>query len=301
MAPNRAIHIGPSSKKLKECPDALIGKTRHASQWPQIEERFDAGLEKSRGLLRWPPQAGIGKHVRMQPPPELATWVDCFWMVTWELDRPYLQETLPHPNFYFAFQDRRSTIGGVNTGKSSHLLEGRSGVFGIKFKPGGFRPFMNESAAALTNRIVAAATIFGPGVLDLEADLHSLSWNEDRMIAAVSEFMRRRLPESDPDVELAARLVERIREDSEIKTVNDLQERTGLSKRSLQRVFREYIGATPKWVIQRFRLHELVERLNSGNRPDWCQVALELGYFDQAHLINAFKSIVGYPPAQYLK
>jgi AraC-like DNA-binding protein len=121
------------------------------------------------------------------------------------------------------------------------------------------------------------------------------------MIAAAGEFMRRRLPEHDPDAELAGGLVEQIREDSGIKTVADLQERTGRSKRSLQRVFREYVGANPKWVIQRFRLHELVERLNSGNRPDWCQVALELGYFDQAHLINTFKSIVGYPPAQYLK
>jgi hypothetical protein len=144
MATSKAIHIEPSGKKVTERPATLIGKTRQASDQRQIEEKFDAGLEKSRGLLRWPPQVGIGKHVRVQPPPELAAWIECFWMVTWELDEPYLQETLPHPNFYFAFQDRRATIGGVNTGKSSHVLEGRSGVFGIKFRPGGFRPFMEK-------------------------------------------------------------------------------------------------------------------------------------------------------------
>jgi AraC-like DNA-binding protein len=41
--------------------------------------------------------------------------------------------------------------------------------------------------------------------------------------------------------------------------------------------------------------------VNSGSRLDWSQVALELGYFDQAHLINDFKSIAGHSPAEYQK
>lgn len=278
-----------------------IGKTRQHEKKHRLEERFDAGLERSRGLLRWPPHKGVGKHVRMLPSPDLAPWIDCFWMVTWDLDQPHLQETLPHPNFYLAFQEGRCTLGGVNTGKSSHLLEGQSGVFGIKFRPGGFRPFMKAAAITLSNCIVPAASVFGEEVAALEAELDSLAWDEDRMIAAASSFMRRRLPEPDRNVAWAAQLVEKIREDSAIRTVNDLEARAGLGKRRLQRLFHEYVGATPKWVIQRFRLHELVERLNSGERPDWSQVALELGYFDQAHLINAFKGIVGSPPSEYLK
>jgi AraC-like DNA-binding protein len=34
---------------------------------------------------------------------------------------------------------------------------------------------------------------------------------------------------------------------------------------------------------------------------DFAQLALELGYFDQAHLINDFRSIVGHSPVQYQK
>jgi AraC-like DNA-binding protein len=34
---------------------------------------------------------------------------------------------------------------------------------------------------------------------------------------------------------------------------------------------------------------------------DWAQLALDLGYFDQTHLINDFKSIVGYSPTEYRK
>jgi AraC-like DNA-binding protein len=46
-------------------------------------------------------------------------------------------------------------------------------------------------------------------------------------------------------------------------------------------------------------LHELIERSHSGERTDWSQLALELGYFDQAHLINDFRSITGFSPTEY--
>lgn len=72
-----------------------------------------------------------------------------------------------------------------------------------------------------------------------------------------------------------------------------------MGKRSLQRLFNDYVGVSPKWVIRRYRLHELLERVHSGAEPDYAQLALELGYYDQAHLINDFRSIVGYSPTQY--
>jgi AraC-like DNA-binding protein len=220
-------------------------------------------------------------------------------MVEWRLNRPYLQETVPHPNFYLVFENQKSVVGAVSTSKFSRVLQGRSGVFGIKFKPGGFRPFLKAPAASLLNQIVPAARIFGQDIRSLDQILISASWKEDRMIEATNTFLRARLPRHNSTIELADRIVKRIQQASEIKTVADLAKATGIDKRKLQRVFKEYVGVSPKWVIRRFRLHEIVDVLNSGRQPDWCQVALDLGYFDQAHLINDFKSIVGSSPDQY--
>ncbi|HEY6386183.1 MAG TPA: helix-turn-helix domain-containing protein [Candidatus Acidoferrum sp.] len=105
----------------------------------------------------------------------------------------------------------------------------------------------------------------------------------------------------DKAIDLAGLLVERILQEREIKTVNELSRQAGIGKRSLQRIFNEYVGVSPKWVILRYRLHELLEKFNSGEQLDWLRLALDLGYFDQAHLINDFKSIVGYSPTQYQK
>jgi len=119
------------------------------------------------------------------------------------------------------------------------------------------------------------------------------------MIETTNTFFRSRKPGPDATIALASQLVERILGEPDIKTVDDLVDRTGIGKRSLQRIFNEYVGINPKWVIRRYRLHELVERLNSGDQFDWAQMALELGYFDQAHLINDFRAIVGYAPTRY--
>jgi AraC-like DNA-binding protein len=104
-------------------------------------------------------------------------------------------------------------------------------------------------------------------------------------------------------VTLATRLAEQILKagegESEIRSVQELARRSGMNQRSLQRLFQEYVGASPKWVIRRYRLHELVERLKAGDVVDGVQAALDLGYFDQAHLINDFRSIVGYSPTRY--
>ena len=80
--------------------------------------------------------------------------------------------------------------------------------------------------------------------------------------------------------------------------VDELCAHAGYSKRTLQRLFREYVGVTPKWVLQRVRLHEAADRMADGE-GDWPGLALELGYFDQAHFIKAFKAAIGRSPAEY--
>nr|WP_242594970.1 helix-turn-helix domain-containing protein [Corallococcus exiguus] len=69
----------------------------------------------------------------------------------------------------------------------------------------------------------------------------------------------------------------------------------------MQRLFNRYVGVNPKWVIQRYRLHEAAERLRETPPPELARLALELGYFDQAHFIRDFRRIVGCTPAGYAR
>jgi AraC-like DNA-binding protein len=277
----------------------MIGKTRQPGL-AEIEEVFDPEVGRARGVLRRPHAAGKLSHARRRPSPDLAYWIAHYWMITWDLrgHAPHLAETLPHPNIHVVFEKDSSVVSGVQTRKFSRLLEGRSQVFGIKFKPGGFRPFLQSSVSSLADSSVPANRIFGKAVDALTTILASFR-KESEKVSAANTFFRARLPEPDDTVALAGQLVARILAEANIKTVNDLATRSGISKRSLQRLFNDYVGASPKWVIRRYRLHELMEKFHTRTQPHWAQIALDLGYFDQAHLINDFKSIVGYTPTRY--
>ena len=74
-----------------------------------------------------------------------------------------------------------------------------------------------------------------------------------------------------------------------------------MSGRSLQRAFADYVGAGPKWVIQRYRLQDAAARAAAAESVDWSNLAVELGFADQAHLTRAFTATVGAPSAIYAK
>jgi AraC-like DNA-binding protein len=278
---------------------AMIGKTRQVPA-AEVEEIYDPEVGRARGMLRKHLPAGKMRHARRCPADDLAFWIAHYWMIRWDLRgcEPYVAESLPHPNVHVIFETAGSVVAGVQTRMFSRVLEGQSQVFGIKFKPGGFRPFLKFATSKLADRVVAAESILGKDVNALESILLS-SGEENEKVEAANAFFRARMPKPDAVIEGVGTIVERILEERDIKTVDDLVDRTGIGKRSLQRMFNEYVGVSPKWVIRRYRLHELVERFNSNDEPRWADLALELGYFDQAHLINDFRSITGYSPTEY--
>ncbi|HEX6496265.1 MAG TPA: helix-turn-helix domain-containing protein [Acidobacteriaceae bacterium] len=269
-----------------------------------VEEIYDPEAGRPRGVLRPPPPEGRMRHARRKPPADLEPWIQHFWSVRWELRgcEPFLQETVPHPNVQIVFERSGAHVAGVHTARFSTTLEDTSRVFGIKFRPGGFRPFLGSPVGALANRMVPIDQIFGSSAHQWELTMSGLE-QDDALIGAAIEFLRARLPVPDANVLLATRLVDQISKaaegESEIRSVQALARRSGMGQRSLQRLFREYVGASPKWVIRRYRLHELVERLKAGEALDGAQTALELGYCDQAHLINDFRAIIGYSPSRY--
>jgi len=249
-------------------------------------------------------RAGRGRFTNTfhVPPPELAEILEHCWSVRWDLRgrEPHLQHTLSNASVHLVFELGRSRIQGVVTGRFTRLLEGRGQVFGAKFRPAGFHPFLGSSLAALADRTVAVSSVFGPDGEALVEGMLGLE-RESRMAEVVTAFLLDRLPPPDPTVATVNQVAALIVADREITRVDDLVDRVGMSKRTLQRLFREYVGVSPKWVIQRYRLHEAAERLEDGHDVDLAALALDLGYFDQAHFARDFRAIVGRPPATYAR
>jgi AraC-like DNA-binding protein len=119
------------------------------------------------------------------------------------------------------------------------------------------------------------------------------------MVAHAEDLLRSVLPERDPAAEQVAAMVARITADSALRRVDKLAATLDMPVRRLQRLFADYVGVSPKWVMRRARLHEAAERAERGGHVDWAELASNLGYADQAHLTRDFTATIGVPPSRY--
>ena len=259
-----------------------------------------SNIGKPRGILNL--KAGEKKFQLSRYPPaqDLSFSVERYWIVSWDLrgQEPYVQETLPYPCVNLVIEQDQSRVYGVETGKFARLLENTGRVFGIKFKPGAFYPFVKAPVSQLTNSSISFRDAFGVDSTALEEAILSQE-DEREMVVHAESFLRERLPERDKNVGVINEIVDYIIAHREITKVDDFVSQLHLNKRTLQRLFRQYVGVSPKWVIKRYRLHEVAERLAGGEVVDWPGMVVELGYSDQAHFIKDFKAIVGSTPAEY--
>jgi len=240
---------------------------------------------------------------RHQPSADLAFLVEHYWIVTWDFRgrESYLVEILPHPRVHLVIEPDQSRVFGVVKGKFSYRYEECGQVFGVRFKPGAICSLMHDiPVSQLTNISLSIEEIFGRKSASLLATLLSQEDNA-AMIASMEQFLRERFLPYDEQIEMARQMFDAIVADREITRVDDIVKRFNFSKRTVQRLFHQYIGVGPKWVIQHYRLHDVVRRLAEGHSIDWSQLAFDLGYCDQAHFSKEFKAMLGKPPGEYAK
>ncbi|HEY9410029.1 MAG TPA: helix-turn-helix domain-containing protein [Jiangellaceae bacterium] len=258
--------------------------------------------EFGRGVLHPAVQAGVATLTRPDPSPRLAGFVEFYWHVSWDArDRPYETKVLSHPNVHLVFEDPEPTVYGVDRGLFVRRLEGVGQVLGVKFLPGGFRPLADGPVVRLRDRRVPAAEYFGPEVEAVGRVVRTAT-DLSQAVMAVEAFLDPLLPaRPDPAAVEVAGIVERLVADPGVVRVDQAAAVAGVSVRALQRLFAEYVGASPKWVLRRARLQEAAARADSGDAVDWASLAADLGYADQAHLTRDFTAVVGDPPGRYVR
>jgi AraC-like DNA-binding protein len=226
---------------------------------------------------------------------DLTALVERHWLVSWDLPpgRRASVTLLPHPCVNLVHDRGMVAVAGVGRSRFTYSFEGRGRVFGVKFRPGGFYPFLGRSVAELTDQTVP---LWWPGGLAAElsaaADLPSL-------VEVAEGHLRAHWPVSDPVVAQVGAIVHALLHDRTITRVEEVSSRFGIGPRTLQRMFRRYVGVSPKWVLSRYRLHEAAARLAEDTGESWAEVAVELGYFDQPHFIRDFTRAIGQTPAAY--
>src|SRR3954466_1170120 len=236
------------------------------------------------GILRPEVNDALVRRDRLAAHEGLSTWVDHYWTVAWELDGPgFVTEVVSHPSVHvtvesgsrprFGHPMPAGLVHGVITRKFSQEISGSGRVFGVKFRPGGFGAFTGADVGAWTDRVLPLAAAFGERARVLVGDVLPLDNDHDRA-KAVDAFLLDRLPGRDERYDEVLAIVRAIQDDPTLTTVRLAARRHAMSERGLQRLFRRYVGVGPKWVLQRARLHDAVERIDGGRAGDLATLAL---------------------------
>jgi AraC-like DNA-binding protein len=238
---------------------------------------------------------------RHEAPSELSDFVENLWTVTWELPagNSYTAEVLPYPSVNLSVTNTEADVTGLVRCRYDRRLIGRGFAIGVRFRPACFRPFIGWPVSQLTDRHRPIADVLGRPTVELRQRIEREE-NQVRRADILTAFLLEDLPPRDETALLLADMVSRIGNDRGITRVSQVAALAQMSVRSLQRVFGDYVGAGPKWVIQRFRLQDAA-RAAASESVDWSSLAVELGFADQTHLTRAFTAAIGAPPATYAR
>ncbi|MEU8419738.1 AraC family transcriptional regulator [Micromonospora sp. NPDC048835] len=264
----------------------------------------------SRGILdpgRLLREVSFRRHLPAEP---LRPWVEHYWLIDWALSTPFEQRVVPHPavNVVFRRDDdgpESGEVAGVGRNLFRITIDGTGQVSGVQFRPGGFHAFWRSPVSELTGRRVPLPTgrltrTHIPVHAGVAQGPQTSAADDDARCRALDALLTAWRPEPGPMAGEAVRLAEAIRTDRTVLRVDEFAARHDVPVRRLQRLFLEYVGVGPKWVIRRYRLQEAVEQA-AGGPLSWADLAADLGYSDQAHLVRDFTAVAGVSPAAYAR
>ncbi len=239
---------------------------------------------------------------RFAPSPDVVDLVRRHWVPMWHLPEGESSEqaVLQYPVCLVVVAHDYARFYGVQSGLSRTTLVGTGWAAGVMLQPGAGRLLLGQDVSTVTDRHVELSDVLGSQVVtDVRAAMTDPQDPGCRREAADSleAVIRAHLP-LDDEGRLVNDLVDHIEHDPSVRQVSQVCDRFGLSERALQRLTRRRLGLTPKWLIQRRRLHEASERLRAGP-GDLAAIAHDLGYADQAHFTRDFRRVTGITPGGF--
>lgn len=255
-------------------------------------------------------------YLSYRPRPPLDEFVDHFWLIEGG-QAPRLEKILPcgtselvinlkhnaihihypeQPEQYWRFSG--AVISGAYSRSFICNALQHEAIMGVHFKVGGAFPFLNTEASELTNAHANLDELWGRPGVELRERLCSAATFQQR-VRIMESALRSRLHCHTKDqlpVKSALKMFAMGRSGA---MVRDISRELGFSPRRFIEMFSCNVGLTPKVFgrILRFqKARVLAEKLKA---PDWAELALACGYFDQSHLIKDFKEFSGSTPNMY--
>lgn len=250
-----------------------------------------------------------------RPMPALAPFIECFWQGTFNISAEKeswfhmvpngcmeliihlddLHCTLPQGTEWNATPDYM--LIGLSTCTKPIRFTGTVPVFTIRFKPEALMRLFQLPGTAFYERFEDMSLVLDKDFESFCNHLREQLSVKDR-IAKAERYLLQRLNRQKRGLEYVEKAANLIRTAHDM-AIEDIAENVCISKRQLERKFREAVGVSPKQYLRLSRINRVMRLLAQKQTLDLSSVAYYCGYFDQAHFIKDFKRITGQKPTLF--
>jgi len=226
------------------------------------------------------------------PPASLARWVECSWNIATGTAALVGYPVRPDGCLDIVF-DRQQGLRAVGamTAEKRHDFHAGLEVLGIRFRPGMAAAFLRTPPPVLTDAIVSLADLWGSTAREVEGRISEAASSQER---AQELWKVLSLPHQPPTP--IERAIEAMTVAHGMVDLDEIARQANLSVRQFRRRCLEASGLTPKHLCRILRFRHALELAGRDGRPGWPDIAIETGYFDQAHLIRDFHEFTGTTP-----
>jgi AraC-like DNA-binding protein len=253
------------------------------------------------------------------PAPPLSSFVDYFWQ-TDEAGQPFARErALPMGSVQLSIHldgdEQRVTTREAQAPEQvfrDALLRGPGAQWyvvqpgrstsrvGVQFAPGGAYPFFAPPASALREIQAPLDAVWGARAREICDRLRDAPTPRARFLLLERLLLAHavRPLELHPAVEYA---LKRIRVGASVRSIAQLVDEAGVSHHRFIDLFRAQVGLTPKEHCRLRRFLWTARYTQGCASVSWADLAVQMGYCDQAHLIHDFQAFCGLSPSAYLR
>ncbi|CAN7741289.1 helix-turn-helix domain-containing protein [Duganella sp. LjRoot269] len=245
------------------------------------------------------------------PHPALAAHVECMWtacVAGVASGQTHTHRVLPDNCIDILWQDggQAGFAVGMMTSAIQVASSGPVRTVAVRFKPGAAGVFLALPLHVLTDQRADIDQLWGRSEADRLADgLWTGELSDHQRIKLIEKQLLQRLAERGADGgagadALVRRALSALDASGGGLRIEDLAARMGVSRQHMAAQFRERVGLSPKLYARICRFRRATSALKAAAAPDWAQLALDCGYFDQSHLIHEFQEFSGSAPERFL-
>jgi len=171
-------------------------------------------------------------------------------------------------------------------------------MFIIEFRKGQAYPFLDRPLTEITGQVVDGDLVL-PKIFSHLREALLDQPSPTAMFALAEEWLTEHFELSiNPFVHFA---VSSILASPSTLTIKSIADRTGYSSKHFIRIFTDHVGLTPKRFLRIIRFQKAIRDIGTKGNVHWTSLALDCGYYDQAHFISDFRRFSGFTPLEYMK